>query len=339
MPSACTGATDSLLLGFWRWSFCSRATPYKTSAPGRLMVLIRPPSLEPSTPDVRDPRAWVTVSRLAGRPTWERGEDGGDRGVVAQAPGVEHQVVVRRQGAIVSVDLLDVGGPVLVRQLEPATRLFLGLVLALHDGFHPDRHVRAEEHVHRAGVVVKDIRASAADDDDVFALGRLPDHLLGDLEDGTTGVEHRVGVGRRPGRAGLGRDHGLGVGGSKCEQQTAHQGTRLLVFRLDLLPRQLEPVRDLVDQLGVEEVAVELGRQHVADRPAPGPDLPPDGDDRHSPAPSWLLQVVAELLRARRVAQLTQRLGLDLADALARDAESLADLFERPLVAVDQPET
>src|SRR5258708_23064888 len=77
----------------------------------------------------------------------------------------------------------------------------------------------------------------------------------------------------------------------------------------------------------------------MADRPAPGPDLPPDGDDRHSPAPSWLLQVVAELLRTRRVAQLAQRLGLDLADALAGDAEALAHLFERPLVAVDQPET
>src|SRR6266404_3312999 len=55
--------------------------------------------------------------------------------------------------------------------------------------------------------------------------------------------------------------------------------------------------------------------------------------------PPCLLQVVAELLRARRVAQLAQRLGLDLADALARDAETLAHLFQRPLVAVDQPET
>src|SRR5713226_3617915 len=52
-----------------------------------------------------------------------------------------------------------------------------------------------------------------------------------------------------------------------------------------------------------------------------------------------ILQVVAELLRARRVAQLAQRLGLDLADALAGDAEALAHLFERPLVAVDEPET
>src|SRR6266852_6827325 len=60
MPTTCTGATDSLLFGFWRWSVWSRGTPYRTSAPGRLMVLIRPPSLEPSTPDVREPRAWVT---------------------------------------------------------------------------------------------------------------------------------------------------------------------------------------------------------------------------------------------------------------------------------------
>src|SRR5260370_14237535 len=60
MPSTCTGATDSLVFGFWRWSAWMSATPYRTSAPGRLMVLIRPPSLEPSTPDVREPRAWVT---------------------------------------------------------------------------------------------------------------------------------------------------------------------------------------------------------------------------------------------------------------------------------------
>src|SRR6202165_1639825 len=53
---------------------------------------------------------------------------------------------------------------------------------------------------------------------------------------------------------------------------------------------------------------------------------------------SGLLQVVAELLRARRVAELAQRLGLDLADPLAGHAEPLADLFQRALVTVDQPE-
>src|SRR5499427_691501 len=37
----------------------------------------------------------------------------------------------------------------------------------------------------------------------------------------------------------------------------------------------------------------------------------------------------AELFRAARMAQLAQRLGLDLADALARDVELLADLFQR----------
>ena len=31
-----------------------------TSAPGMLIVLIRPPSLEPSTPDVGEPREWIT---------------------------------------------------------------------------------------------------------------------------------------------------------------------------------------------------------------------------------------------------------------------------------------
>src|SRR5205814_2856162 len=41
------------------------------------------------------------------------------------------------------------------------------------------------------------------------------------------------------------------------------------------------------------------------------------------------LEERAQLLRARRVAELAQRLRLDLADALARDVELLADLFER----------
>src|SRR5438552_14136902 len=52
-----------------------------------------------------------------------------------------------------------------------------------------------------------------------------------------------------------------------------------------------------------------------------------------------LLQVVAQLLRAGWMAQLAERLGLDLADALTRDAEPLADLFQRALVAVDQAES
>src|SRR5689334_22871569 len=37
---------------------------------------------------------------------------------------------------------------------------------------------------------------------------------------------------------------------------------------------------------------------------------------------------VLEGLRARRVAELAQRLGLDLPDALARDLEALSDLLE-----------
>src|SRR6266851_7009597 len=209
--------SESLVFGFCRWSAWRSATPYKTSAPGRLMVLIRPPSLEPSTPDVREPRAWVTVSRLAGGPPREGGEDGGDREVVAKAAGVKHQVVVRGQGPVVPVNLLDVGRPVLVRHLQPAARLLLGLVLALHDRFHAYRLVGAQKNVKGAGVVLKDVRAPAADDDDVFALSRLPDNLLRDLEDCAAGVENRVGVGRGPGGAGLRRDHRLGVGGPESQ--------------------------------------------------------------------------------------------------------------------------
>src|SRR4030095_106329 len=46
------------------------------------------------------------------------------------------------------------------------------------------------------------------------------------------------------------------------------------------------------------------------------------------------LQERLQLARTRRVAQLAQRLGLDLADALAGDREALAHLLQRVLAAV-----
>src|SRR4029079_1064727 len=51
-----------------------------------------------------------------------------------------------------------------------------------------------------------------------------------------------------------------------------------------------------------------------------------------------LLQVVAQLLGATGVAELGQRLGLDLADPLSRDAELLAPLCEGSRMTVDQAE-
>src|SRR4030095_9110049 len=46
----------------------------------------------------------------------------------------------------------------------------------------------------------------------------------------------------------------------------------------------------------------------------------------------------AQLAAPRWVTQLAQRLGLDLPDALARDGEALAALFERVLAAVADAE-
>jgi len=58
-----------------------------------------------------------------------------------------------------------------------------------------------------------------------------------------------------------------------------------------------------------------------------------DRGQRDRPHPhergSVAFEVVAELLAAMGVAQLRERLALDLADPLAGDAELLADLFER----------
>src|SRR5690606_39749113 len=50
------------------------------------------------------------------------------------------------------------------------------------------------------------------------------------------------------------------------------------------------------------------------------------------------VEVVAQDLRAARVAELGHGLGLDLPDALARHAVDLADLVEGPGLAVGQPE-
>src|SRR5262245_8937017 len=50
------------------------------------------------------------------------------------------------------------------------------------------------------------------------------------------------------------------------------------------------------------------------------------------------LQEAPELLGPRGMAELAQRLGLDLADALARHREVLADLLQRVLAAVGQAE-
>src|SRR5439155_21082284 len=121
-----------------------------TRAPGMLMVLMRPPSLEPSTPDVRDPSEWTirrSGYRLAGL---ERRKDRIDRRLVAQPASVQDHVVVGRVVAVVAVNLLDVRGPVLVGLLHPLARLlFGGQVEAGHDRPHAHRLRGPEKHVQR----------------------------------------------------------------------------------------------------------------------------------------------------------------------------------------------
>src|SRR4051794_18321493 len=70
-------------------------------------------------------------------------------------------------------------------------------------------------------------------------------------------------------------------------------------------------------------------RRGDADTKKPGRRMPPG----LLVASNWngrLLEVVLELPRPRRVAQLAQRLRLDLPDPLSGDVELLADLLERP---------
>src|SRR4051794_36558950 len=60
---------------------------------------------------------------------------------------------------------------------------------------------------------------------------------------------------------------------------------------------------------------------------------------RHlSPTTQPLFQIVSQLLGAAGVAQLAERLRLDLADALAGDPELPPDLLQRALAAVVQAE-
>jgi hypothetical protein len=54
--------------------------------------------------------------------------------------------------------------------------------------------------------------------------------------------------------------------------------------------------------------------------------------------PCQLFEEVSQPLAARCVTQPGQRLGLYLTNAFATDTESLANLFQRPLMAVDKTE-
>ena len=84
-----------------------------------------------------------------------------------------------------------------------------------------------------------------------------------------------------------------------------------------------------------------LARLRQLRLPRPPATQPPRTPGGFRPAGSPgapLLQVVLELAAARGVAQLAQRLGFDLADALARHVELLAHLLERAGAAVLQAE-
>ena len=110
---------------------------------------------------------------------------------------------------------------------------------------------------------------------------------------------------------------------------------------VDLRPPQPAPSRAPSAQ-SVGDDAHPRGGHRPGDRRSPGGSrtlrtASGRADDAAGAGPSQsrsLVQVVAQLLRPARVPQLGQRLGLDLPDPLAGDAELLADLLERARVAV-----
>ena len=63
----------------------------------------------------------------------------------------------------------------------------------------------------------------------------------------------------------------------------------------------------------------------------------PPGAARHAPA-LLVLDERAEIAPAQGMAQLAERLGLDLPDPLSRDREALAHLFQRVLALLADPE-
>jgi hypothetical protein len=64
----------------------------------------------------------------------------------------------------------------------------------------------------------------------------------------------------------------------------------------------------------------------------------PDSRAARTTPQSALAQIVAQLLGPTGVAQLTKRLGFDLADPLASDAEFTTDFLQRTLASIVQPE-
>src|SRR5215472_17148672 len=165
-----------------------------TSAPCRLFVLMRPPSLEPSTPDVREPRDLVTreLSPVLRAP-FHSGEDRLHCGLVAEPAGIQDQVVVTWQIPGVAVNLSYVRAAVLVGLLNALTRLVFRDVLTFHDRLHPCALVRPEEDVQRSLQIAQHVRAAPTDDHYVARTRRLPDDLLRVLQDGAARVALRVG--------------------------------------------------------------------------------------------------------------------------------------------------
>ena len=149
-------------------------------------------------------------------------------------------------------------------------------------------------------------------------------------------------TGRLPGRPHQGRGR-LREGTTALRtmvEETAFGGDRRPPVDLDddaALPgRRLRANRPADIRSLFTDPTLNCHRRPVRRPTSPGAARRPDGRPRR--APLLAVEVVAELLAAVGVAQLGQRLGLDLADPLAGDAELLAHLLERAGLAVVEAE-
>src|SRR5215467_1172669 len=273
----------------------SSGTPYSTRVDGRRWVLSRPPSLEPSTPEVSEPTKKgrfeiksVPIGYLRPEPLrslhpWVSADgrnDGGGRPVVAQPAGVEHHVIVRGIEPIVVVDLADVGTPIGVHLLDPVPCFLVAETEPLAQSSYPIALRPPEEDVQGSGFVPQDVCPASTNDYRVARARSLLDHLLRDLQHRLAGVGGLIGVRRRPGCR-LRRRGELDRGSAQRLEYTAHKAAGHLLVPLHLVLRQLEPAGHLLEDLRVDQLGPQPLCHHATDRLPARSIHPADGYHRH----------------------------------------------------------
>src|SRR5450759_1545233 len=108
---------------------------------------------------------------------------------VADAAGVDRDVVLVRIAPIAAIQLSDVGRPVRVGFVHLPPRLGLGQAQPLHQPADPDILWRSEEGPKRARTIAQHEACPTPNHDHVAALSDLANDLLCEVEDLLAGIE------------------------------------------------------------------------------------------------------------------------------------------------------